>query len=550
MSNITCGFSGNSDIYGVGIRIGYYTQALAAWHANFFFLREAKNLRAVNGLFLLALVIVILIYAHNAQETHAIEVFLLMQIGFCLGSVSIMDSTKYSSRYLRLSKENSIIRLVLFNFGLAYNLYFWWFGLDILQGTPCGTYAFYFVRANLYGSMRTVMKVFAIAGLVWRTIFTTFWAMGMVIHRHHFKAARVKFVQNTSSAETEQSVQLEHQTSSPVLHTSAPKQEAEQKSDGTIVALVAAARDEGDQHQGQRSTQQALPPKTETDCSRTDHAAEEANNPATVHPDLPQEGLARPTIDMLVRFHKIYEAELFLEKVFFSPLASPNLRGRKHSFRIFGHNVQITIPRFGNQHSQSTKFASSMARTVRATWADDKNTRFIRETLSVHSKATDSQIYRWPLIVNRMLELKATSTLPDWRAVAIASDIQLSQMPLTISTRVWVYMAVQSFLIIAILIVQVELTTIWNSIDDIQNLSTVGELVPFILGVGGLAKVFWGKWCALRKGVKEEDEVERRQLTEYEMAMQKYLGWKKGKVDQAPAEEASRLEDVVTSIAT
>ncbi|KAL9112368.1 MAG: hypothetical protein Q9187_007776 [Circinaria calcarea] len=546
MSNTTCGFPGNSDIYGVGIRIGYYTQALAAWHANFFFLREAKGLRAVNGLFLLALVIVVLIYAHNAQDTHAIEVFLLMQIGFCLGSVSIMDSTKYSSRYLRLSKENSIIRLVLFNFGLAYNLYFWWFGLEILQETPCGTYAFYFVRANLYGSMRTVMKVFAIAGLVWRTIFTTFWAMGMVIRRHRFKAARASFVRNTSSAETEQFVQVEHQTSSPVLHTSAPKQE----SDGTIVALVAAARDEGDQHQIQSSTQQALPPTIETDCSRTDHAAEEANSPPTVHPDFPQERLARPTIDMLVRFQKIYEAELFLEKVFFISLASPILQGEKHSLRIFGYSVQITIPRFGNQHSQSTKFFSSMTRTARATWADDKNTRYIRETLSVHSKATESQIYRWPFIVSRMLELKATSALPDWRAVAIASDIQLSQMPLTISTRVWVYMAVQSFLIIAILIVQIELTTIWNSIDGIQNLNTVGELVPFILGVGGLVKVVWGKWCELRKGVKEDDELERRQLTEYEMAMQKYLGWKKGKVDQAQAEEVSRLEAVVTSTAT
>lgn len=41
---MSCGFVGNTDILGIGIRIGYYAQAIAVWFSNYFLYREAKAL--------------------------------------------------------------------------------------------------------------------------------------------------------------------------------------------------------------------------------------------------------------------------------------------------------------------------------------------------------------------------------------------------------------------------------------------------------------------------------------------------------------------------
>ena len=179
-----CGFAGNADIFGIGIRVGYYTQALAVWYANFFHFREAQVLRDVNKLFLFALVIVGLIYVHDARATYAVEAFLLLQIGMVIGLISIMDSTRYRSRYLRASNEHLISRFAIMGAGLIFNVCFWWRGLDVMQKTPCqeptptaphkmptyaaehATYVCFFVKASMFGWLRTLMRVMTIYMLV------------------------------------------------------------------------------------------------------------------------------------------------------------------------------------------------------------------------------------------------------------------------------------------------------------------------------------------------------------------------------------------------
>ena len=54
---MTCTFAGTSDVFGIGIRIGYYSQVLAIWFSNYFYNREISSLRATNTLFLVAVVI-------------------------------------------------------------------------------------------------------------------------------------------------------------------------------------------------------------------------------------------------------------------------------------------------------------------------------------------------------------------------------------------------------------------------------------------------------------------------------------------------------------
>ncbi len=65
----------------------------------------------------------------------------------------------------------------------------------------------------------------------------------------------------------------------------------------------------------------------------------------------------------------------------------------------------------------------------------------------------------------------------------------------------------------------------WNEVGGLQSLTSLGQLIPFILGVGGLVKVVWGKACSVWRGdvgiagAGEEGQVGGG----YEVAMARYL---------------------------
>lgn len=108
---MSCGFQGNSDLFGIGLRAAYYIQILAVWFSNYFNHREIKGLRAINNVFLLAVLIACLIFFANAQKYHVIETFLLLQIGIVTGLAGITEWSRYSNQYRATSVERLIIRM-------------------------------------------------------------------------------------------------------------------------------------------------------------------------------------------------------------------------------------------------------------------------------------------------------------------------------------------------------------------------------------------------------------------------------------------------------
>ena len=214
---MACGFAGNADIYGVGIRIGYYSQALAVWFANFFYFREAQVLRGVNNLFLFALVVAGCIYAANASNVYAVEAFLMLQIGLVIGFVGIMNSTRYSTKYISGSRERLISRTVVINAGLVFNILFWWRGLDVMRPTSCfdldnspsvhtapveieqhNTYVLYVWKVNMYGWFRTVMRFACLAAWLWTTCTTTAHDSADVVQKWRMRSNKMAFVKAAS----------------------------------------------------------------------------------------------------------------------------------------------------------------------------------------------------------------------------------------------------------------------------------------------------------------------------------------------------------------
>ncbi|MCJ1377474.1 hypothetical protein MMC17_000569 [Xylographa soralifera] len=512
----SCGFPGNSDIYGIGIRTGYYTQALAVYFSNFFVLSEAKNLRAVNGLFLLALGIVAAIYAYNAATTYAIEVFILLQTGLCLGLVSIMEGTRYSSKYLPVQKERLILRTILMNWGMGYNLWFWWRGLDSLMGTPCGTYVLYVVRVDMYGPVRTVMKAFAVVVLVWRTLFTTAWDAGKTIWDVRMRKARATFVE------------LAHQRKNvkpPVLFVSIAVQtdEVPEHSDVRVAPKVTNVscvktntpdvENIGSLQLSAQGPRQPLQSSTQQDAAESHGGTSEASPKPSPKPDLD--------------FEIIKEAENYLDEVFrpYSPV-KPRSKEKHGSSRPRLSKPQSFSKVFGI-YLPDAHYKVAVKRTIMASFADC-NTRRMKDTLSIHSQALQLRLRQWPITVDRMLDKNMHHPSPDWHALAIASDVQLTQMSYTRPRRVWMLLAAKGFVVIVLLILQIELAIGWNGIYGLSGLNTVGQLIPLILGIGGLVQVLWEKWCHVRNGIRASQvEAEKKRLSKYEEAMEQYLEWKK-----------------------
>ena len=542
--NTTCGFLGNSDVYGVGIRIGYYTQAMAVWFANFFLLSEAAGLRAVNNLFLFAMLVVALIYAFNARSTYAVEAFLLLQVGLCLGFVSIMQSTRYSTRYLRISGERLIVRTIVINAWMLLHVCFWWAGLDAMLKTPCGTHACYLVETNLYGWMRVMMKVLSLALLSWRAIGSTTQDIERGIRNIRMRSARTTFIDSAAGSPQDQdyrSVKAK-ETKTPV-GKDIGNQERRKLSErplkaATFVHGEAAVPDSVD------ACRRFTWPGSEGvhRCCATASVEGEVDGPLsskglTSEPAIPSQ---RRTSSDYAYFERVYEAEKYLENVFsvYPPTVSKSTN--KFPICLLGGRLRICIPELESKcDPQSSSYNDCLRRAVTAAWTGCPPL-YLRICLSMHITALQQHpIWSWPRFVDRMAQLNKTTEPPDWRTLTIASDISLSQMPLIISARIWTIMAAETLAIIMVLITQVELTIAWNSISGLGGLSTLGQLIPFILGVGGLLKVLWQKWDLVRRGIREEGK-EEEYTSPYEKAIKTYLLWKKDQQKQ-PSLSASAV---------
>jgi hypothetical protein len=132
------GFNGNPDLYGIGIRLGYYTQALSLWIANFLVPHEAPFLQTTSTLFMLALFLGMCFLSWKPDGCYGIEVYLLMHISYATARIG-------TGTYREFSRTHMIVRdLVLFAIAV-YALWFWYAGIDTMNVTPGGVSDVYFM---------------------------------------------------------------------------------------------------------------------------------------------------------------------------------------------------------------------------------------------------------------------------------------------------------------------------------------------------------------------------------------------------------------------
>lgn len=394
------------------------------------------------------------------------------------------------------------------------------------QSRSHSTYACYAIRADIYGWMRTLMEVLSLASLVWITLQVTARDAGEMLQRLRMKRARADFINFDPKAKT---VKPTH-----------PEPTAKPPQDSDVSRLDKAMRQLPEEPQPPRSGPRPLPPEGSTTPTKQ-AAALKTNGDRKA----PKRGLHNAGV---VSYAGIRDAEIYLDSIFSLYTKDTARLGRKRLLHLFGGRIHIYVPRFRHQRNlQSICYTRCVWTTMKSTWIN-KPPRDLRWRLALHMAALGQHPpWRWPRFLHHMCQINETREPPHWHLLAIASDAQLSQIPLTIIPKVWTFMAIENLLIIIALIVQVELTITWNHIRGLQNLNTLGQLIPFILGVGGLLKVLWGKGCMVWKGIKEDPKENGRHRGNYEAAIERYLKWKE-EVEKGDKGPGSGSEMTGTSV--
>lgn len=154
----TCGFEGNSELYGLGIRLGVYFQWTTALLVYAHYEKGRHALQKDYTIFLFAITIAIIITTAQAAATYDVEILILTYIIF--GGIIIVFSTnaKQTQNLIEeMLKEGHRLRWSDFVevFTLAgVGIYCSWFWINGISAhftkTPCGSFGFLFTKVSLY----------------------------------------------------------------------------------------------------------------------------------------------------------------------------------------------------------------------------------------------------------------------------------------------------------------------------------------------------------------------------------------------------------------
>lgn len=158
MAATTCQpFRGNSDIYGIGVRIGLYSQWVATLLVTIFSPEDEETFRIVN--LIIQSSVFLGIAQQSSSETNAVEPIIVLFL-MC-GSLSSLTGDGMSY----FSHVSGVFRISFYMALSAYGCWFWFIGLDKMMTPGCRAIAF-FGRSSVDGWFRSLAKAVSVFGLV------------------------------------------------------------------------------------------------------------------------------------------------------------------------------------------------------------------------------------------------------------------------------------------------------------------------------------------------------------------------------------------------
>ena len=147
-----CGFVGNPDLYGIGIRVGVYAQWLSALLSNHFLPNSREDVHSAYFLFSIALAIatVVITAKPGVYCVFFAEVFVLVSLFFG-GYFSVhlfpLKDPARDNHPTPWRRGRLLILSFVYGAMISYNCWFWFKGrLARFQPTPCGSAIFLFKK--------------------------------------------------------------------------------------------------------------------------------------------------------------------------------------------------------------------------------------------------------------------------------------------------------------------------------------------------------------------------------------------------------------------
>ncbi|KIW17994.1 hypothetical protein PV08_02280 [Exophiala spinifera] len=201
----TCSFQGNGDMYGLGIRLGFYIQWFSSIFARWLvptrhrrpkaedpMKEEAWGLSFSNNIFSAAtFTALVILISNDVESLQIVEIYIVLLLTFgyslflipiylwrmCTGNNPAWDPTRWP--VTTPSPVESVLRFLLISAVAAFQIWFWGARVPQLDGLHCSEYGYLMtkVRLNL-PAMRVINLLLYIAVLIFCLYFLFRWIPG------------------------------------------------------------------------------------------------------------------------------------------------------------------------------------------------------------------------------------------------------------------------------------------------------------------------------------------------------------------------------------
>lgn len=501
------GFQGNQDIYGVGIRAGYYTQAFSVWAANFFVPHEASFLHSVNMLFMIAMLVGLIFLVADPANTWAVEPFMLLNITYSIAWVGTGSPINHDHLPWEDGIKDGLVRQLSFVALDSFALWYWFVGLPQMKRTvgDLGTVVYWWSQGDLFGWVRVANEVVTVISIVFRILDLICRAVVALQGRrlrHSVNIDRLK--QHGQNWLPPVKSEDYNEAKSKVANISEEQKIQHEKSDVSEGPCSLESQD------------------AEVVIQRTDSRSHTQVTVLSSSPTLSpiSSSPARtPREEQDDHEHSQSQYQPSLEELNLADEFFQSVTGVMRSWPWYHHLALwlfytfLCVP-LALEALFKRKLPIKLAVPVMQS---------IRRNPSTYG-------YHYPQILIKIIRHPLNKAdKVSWRALTLVTRFHLGLHPPPPPTK-WQHAALVwhglSFGIV--LAIGTELTIQWNYIKGIQEVGSVGQLVPMSLGIGGLLKVAWGAFDGDRDWCGRTCAMERR------LQKWKDVGeiWKRAKEEQ------------------
>lgn len=489
-----CGFSGNEDIYGTGIRIGIYTQILAVWFANYFSKVEAQNLRDGVTIFSLAFCVVAVIFAADKNNVYAVDVFIILQILAYSCIMGVRAKSSYNAKNFKSTVGRKVLNETINLTMVCLQFWYWWTGLDQMKETPCGTWLMYVVKTDMFGWARIVMKIFSVIFLactVWEVAveFPKLWSFVQLEKaKREFRDALQSWEASRHQHLTATHTPCEQQRTEG--HTQEEMHDCCSRYSCSVCSPIESVFRIGTD--STLASPQSI--RSSVYSTMTVPVSPKSNSidDSTHHLSPPQ-----TTILQQVRASELYIQNCLTASPYYQSAASNPItllsfiRTLLRRTNRSPADIQDT-PNL----SQPTWFRCHLR-----LWGSLPTLSYPPHTIAFYTFLRQSRLLdplNSPFQLHASFSYKPpTSTTLTYSSVSLAAAFFPSSPK---RPSLGYYYAFADFLVHVLVILQIELTLVWNEVQGLGNAwDSVGQLIPAIIGVGGLGLVV-GRWAVELRG--------------------------------------------------